>query len=86
MVPDRGYYPPFPYSPLRLQAAMARLRPLGESWRASFDRPGILARNDFRGQGYRWLVVGLTEGPKGGRKSIAISGVALAAERLPDTR
>jgi hypothetical protein len=46
----------------------------GESWRASFDEPGILARNDFRDQGYRWLVVRLTEGPCGGRKAMAVNG------------
>lgn len=46
----------------------------GQTWRASLEEPGILARDDFRDQGYRWLVVRLTEGPKGGRKTIAING------------
>ena len=30
--------------------------------------------DDFQDQGYRWLVVRLTEGPKGGRKTIAVNG------------
>ncbi len=30
VIPDWGYYPPFPYSPQRLQASMAKLRPLLE--------------------------------------------------------
>jgi hypothetical protein len=46
----------------------------GETWRASFDEPGIIARDDFADRGYRWLVVHLTEGPAGGRKTIAING------------
>lgn len=46
----------------------------GEPWRASFDEPGLLARDDFQDQGYRWLVVRLTEGPQGGRKTIAVNG------------
>jgi hypothetical protein len=46
----------------------------GEPWRASFDEPGVLARDDFQDQGYRWLVVRLTEGPQGGRKTIAVNG------------
>ena len=46
----------------------------GETWRASFNEPGILARKDFVDKGYRWLVVRLTEGPKGGRKTIAVNG------------
>ena len=46
----------------------------GHSWRASFNAPGILARNDFRDKGYRWLIVRLTEGPKGGRKTFAVNG------------
>jgi hypothetical protein len=46
----------------------------GETWIASFDEPGIIARDDFRDKGYRWLVVRLTEGPKGARKTIAVNG------------
>ena len=46
----------------------------GEAWSASFDDPGIVARDDFQDRGYRWLVVRLTEGPKGGRKTIAVNG------------
>jgi len=46
----------------------------GETWSASFEEPGILARDDFRNRGYRWLIVRLTEGPKGGRKTIALNG------------
>jgi hypothetical protein len=46
----------------------------GEVWRASFEEPGILAQEAFQDQGYRWLVVRLTEGPKGGRKTIAVNG------------
>ena len=46
----------------------------GETWRASFDQPGIIARDDFDDRGYRWLVVLLTEGPKGGRKTLAVNG------------
>jgi len=42
--------------------------------RASFDAPGTLARDDFADKGYRWLVVRLTEGPKGGKKTIAVNG------------
>ncbi len=50
----------------------------GEAWRASFDQPGIIARGDFQDQGYRWLVVRLTEGPQGGRKTIAVNGRVVA--------
>ncbi|MBM4034825.1 MAG: hypothetical protein FJ291_24030 [Planctomycetes bacterium] len=46
----------------------------GETWRASFDAPGTLARDDFADKGYSWLVVRLTEGPKGGKKTIAVNG------------
>ncbi len=46
----------------------------GTNWRASFDQPGLVARPDFRDQGYKWLVVRLTEGPKRGRKTIAVNG------------
>jgi len=46
----------------------------GEPWRASFDEPGLLTRDDFQDQGYRWLIVRLTEGPQGGRKTIAVNG------------
>lgn len=46
----------------------------GETWRASFTQPGVLTRPDFVDRGYRWLVVRLTEGPKGERKTIAING------------
>jgi len=49
----------------------------GQGWRASFAEPGVIARGDFRDQGYRWLVVRLTEGPKGGRKAIAVNGRAI---------
>ncbi len=45
----------------------------GESWSASFDQPGILSRSDFRDEGYRWLVVRLTEGPEGGAKTILVN-------------
>ena len=46
----------------------------GVTWRASFDQPGLLSRDDFRDRGYRWLVVRLTEGPAGGRKTVALNG------------
>ncbi len=46
----------------------------GVTWRASFDQPGLLSRDDFQDQGYRWLVVRLTEGPAGGRKTVALNG------------
>jgi hypothetical protein len=46
----------------------------GETWRASFDQPGLLTRDDFRDVGYQWLIVRLTEGPRGGRKTIAVNG------------
>jgi hypothetical protein len=46
----------------------------GEAWSASFDEPGLIARDDFQDKGYRWLVVRLTEGPKGSRKTIAVNG------------
>jgi hypothetical protein len=46
----------------------------GETWRASFDQPGILAREDFQDRGYRWLAVRLAEGSKGGAKTIAVNG------------
>lgn len=46
----------------------------GVPWQASFDEPGLLLRDDFKDQGYRWLVVRLTEGPAGNRKTIAING------------
>ena len=44
-----------------------------ETWQASFDQPGRIVRDAFRDQGYRWLNVRLTEGPKGGRKTIAVN-------------
>ena len=47
---------------------------LGEPWSASFEAPGILARDDFADPGYRWLVIRLCEGPQGGGKTIAING------------
>jgi hypothetical protein len=50
----------------------------GETWSASFEAPGILARDDFADQGYRWLVVRLCEGPQGGGKTIAINGQHIA--------
>ena len=46
----------------------------GVAWRASFDQPGTLRRDDFQDQGYRWLIVRLTEGPAGGRKTVALNG------------
>ena len=36
-------------------------------------RTGPGRAGDFQDQGYRWLVVRLTEGPQGGRKTIAVS-------------
>ncbi len=45
----------------------------GETWQASFDQPGRIVRDDFRDQGYRWLSVRLTEGPRGSRKTIAVN-------------
>ena len=44
------------------------------TWRASFDQPGLLSRDDFQDRGYRWLVVRLTEGPAGGQKTVAVNG------------
>jgi len=49
----------------------------GETWSASFNEPGIIARDDFHDKGFRWLVVRLTEGPKGGRKTISVNGRAI---------
>jgi hypothetical protein len=49
----------------------------GETWRASFDMPGTISREDFRDRGYRWLVMRLTEGPAGDRKTIAVNGKAI---------
>jgi hypothetical protein len=46
----------------------------GEAWSASFDQPGLIARDDFQDKGYRWLVVRLTEGPKGATKTITVNG------------
>jgi hypothetical protein len=46
----------------------------GVAWRASFDQPGTIRRDDFQDHGYRWLVVRLTEGPAGGRKTVALNG------------
>jgi hypothetical protein len=51
---------------------------LGESWAASFEAPGVISRENFRDQGYRWLAVRLTEGPAGSRKKITINGRAVA--------
>jgi hypothetical protein len=44
-----------------------------EPWQASFDQPGLLVQDNFQDRGYRWLVVRLTEGPAGGRKTIAVN-------------
>jgi hypothetical protein len=46
----------------------------GATWQASFDQPGRIVRDNVRDQGYRWLNVRLTEGPKGSRKTIAVNG------------
>ncbi len=46
----------------------------GVTWRASFDQPGLLTRDDFKDQGYRWLVIRLTEGPAGEGKTLAVNG------------
>ena len=46
----------------------------GVAWRASFDQPGLVSRDDFQDRGYRWLIVRLTEGPAGGRKTVALNG------------
>ncbi len=59
----------------------------GESWRASFDEPGVIRRDDFRNEGYGWLVVRLCEGPAGGRKTISINGQQVAVfERTGPSR
>jgi hypothetical protein len=50
----------------------------GVGWRASADEPGIIAREDFQNKGYQWLVLRLTEGPAGGRKTVAINGTVVA--------
>lgn len=50
----------------------------GEAWSASFNEPGIVAHDNFRDKGYRWLVLRLTEGPKGGRKTVAVNGKLIA--------
>ena len=47
---------------------------LDVTWQASFDQPGVIARDDFHDEGYRWLTVRLTEGPKGNGKTIVING------------
>ena len=41
------------------------------------SRISVVAREDFQDRGYRWLVVRLTEGPRGGRKTIAVNGRAV---------
>lgn len=46
----------------------------GVPWQASFDQPGLITRDDFQDRGYRWISVRLTEGPKGGSKTIAVNG------------
>lgn len=46
----------------------------GETWRASFEQPGILTRDDFEDKGYQWLTVRMADGPAGSRKSISING------------
>ena len=78
---DRQAVSARPPGPHRRRAGLAALtgwtlhgEDQGETWRASFDEPGIIARDDFQDQGYRWLVVRLTEGPQGGRKTIAVNG------------
>jgi hypothetical protein len=48
------------------------------TWRASGDAPGVIARKDFSDQGYKWIVVRLTEGPAGGKKIVAINGQKVA--------
>jgi hypothetical protein len=40
---------------------------------ARICQPGRIVRDDFRDQGYRWLSIRLTEGPKGSRKTIAVN-------------
>jgi hypothetical protein len=50
----------------------------GETWRASFEQPGVAARDDFRDDGYAYLIVRLTEGPRGGGKTIAVNGQTVA--------
>jgi hypothetical protein len=50
----------------------------GVSWRASMGPAGTIARKDFEDKGYRWLVLRLTEGPAGGRKTAAINGKVVA--------
>jgi hypothetical protein len=50
----------------------------GVLWRASGGEPGIIARDDFQNKGFQWLVLRLTEGPAGGRKTVAINGTVIA--------
>ncbi|MHB8973839.1 MAG: hypothetical protein ACYC3X_25045 [Pirellulaceae bacterium] len=50
----------------------------GSLWRASGDQPGIIARDDFQNKDYQWLVLRLTDGPAGGRKTVAINGTVVA--------
>ncbi len=45
-----------------------------ESWRTSTDAPGIARLRDFRDDGYRWLVVRVTDDTCGGRKSFHVNG------------
>jgi len=58
----------------------------GETWRASFDEPGIAARADFIDEGYRYLVVRLTDDTVGGRKSVWVNGVCVGTYVRPGTR
>jgi len=54
-----------------------------ERWRTSFGEPGLIHREDFENEGYRWLVARLCEGPAGGRKTIAVNGKVIATfERI----
>jgi hypothetical protein len=46
----------------------------GVTWRASGDIPALISRTDFVNKDYKWLVLRLTEGPAGGRKTVAING------------
>lgn len=46
----------------------------GETWRASVAPPGIIACDDFAERGDHGLVIRLTEGPQGGRKTITVNG------------
>jgi len=58
----------------------------GETWRASFDQPGVAARAEFRDGGYRYVVIRITDDTVGGRKSVWVNGVCVGTYIRPGAR